>query len=85
MVCPECGERVHRSHSHNLMESAIKTVTSYKTYRCTKCGWRGIAAPVKKSDIAGKLKSILLWVMGVIIALIIGIYAVYDLQSTLLP
>jgi hypothetical protein len=85
MVCPECGEYLHRSHSRNFRESLVKTVTSYKTYRCSECGWRGLAAPVKSSVKGGRLKTILFWVAGLIIALIIGIFAVYDLQSSVIP
>jgi hypothetical protein len=44
-----------------------------------------MAAPVKSSVKGGRLKTILFWVAGLIIALIIGVFAVYDLQSSTIP
>ncbi len=85
MDCPDCGGNAHRSHSRNFKESAIKTVSSYKTYRCAECGWRGMAAPVKKINIGARIKSILFWLAGLIIALIVGFLAIYDLQSGFSP
>jgi hypothetical protein len=85
MICPECGERAHRSHSRNFQETVIKKVSPYKAYRCSRCGWRGMAAPVKTANRSGRLRSLFFWIAGLIIALIIGIYAAYDLQSSTLP
>ncbi len=85
MVCPQCGEHLHRSHSRNFSESFIKKITSYKSYRCSECGWRGMVAPVNSSAKGGRWRSVLMWVVGLIIALMIGIYAVYDLQSSVIP
>lgn len=84
MDCPECGKRLHRSRSRNFKESVIKMATSYKTYRCGDCGWRGMAAPAKGSPREGRLRAVLFWIAGLVIAIIIGVYAVYDLQSTTL-
>jgi predicted RNA-binding Zn-ribbon protein involved in translation (DUF1610 family) len=39
--CPECGERMYRSSSHNLGERVIKLFSAFRTYRCSACGWRG--------------------------------------------
>ena len=50
-----------------------------------ECGWRGMAAPIKARANSGRWKMILFWVAGLIIALIIGVFAVYDLQSSIIP
>lgn len=81
MVCPQCGERVHRSHSRNFRESAIKSVTAYKIYRCTDCGWRGMATPKKRVSGANVWRITLVWVVGVVTALLIGLYTAKILAS----
>jgi DNA-directed RNA polymerase subunit RPC12/RpoP len=83
MFCPQCGGRVHRSHSRNFRESAIKVISSYRPYRCSECGWRAIAAPERNSDWSEKRRMVLFWTLGLILALAIAGYAVYDLQSAL--
>ena len=80
MVCPQCGDRVHRSHSRNFRETAIKSVSPYKTYRCTDCGWRGMVAPKKNVPTATKWRITLVWIAGVVTALLIGLYAVRILE-----
>jgi len=74
MVCPQCGEFVHRSHSRNFRESAIKSVTAYKTYRCGDCGWRGMVAPKKKGSASIAWRIVMVWIVGVVTALLIGLY-----------
>jgi hypothetical protein len=83
MICPKCRDNAHRSHSRSFGESLIKTFTHYKSYRCSKCGWRGIGAPGKKLIKKNAIRTALFWVAGTIIALMIGGYAVRDLQSTM--
>jgi predicted RNA-binding Zn-ribbon protein involved in translation (DUF1610 family) len=39
--CPDCGGRIHRSHTRGFNEKLIKTFTPYRAYRCHECGWRG--------------------------------------------
>ena len=85
MVCPECGERLYRSHSRNFKESITKKLTSYKTYRCHNCEWRGMIAPAKANDYGERKRLIVFWLAGLIVALLIGVYAVSDLYSTQQP
>ncbi len=74
MLCPNCGEFVHRSHSRNFRESFIKKVTPYKTYRCHECGWRGMAKPARHWNRVGNLKTIAVWIVGLLFALAVGIF-----------
>ena len=74
MVCPQCGVRVYRSHSRNFRETAIKSVSPYKIYRCTDCGWRGMVAPKKSIPTATDWRITLVWIAGVVTALLIGLY-----------
>ena len=74
MVCPQCGDYVHRSHSRNFRESAIKAVTPYKTYRCGDCGWRGMVAPKKKGNATNTWRITFVWILGLVTALLIGLY-----------
>jgi len=85
MICPMCGENIHRSHSRGYRERLIKKITEYKTYRCSKCGWRGMAAPSKIQNKRGLLRTVIFWIAGVILALLIGVYAVYDLRAIAVP
>ena len=85
MICPMCSENIHRSHSRSLREILVKKITNYKTYRCGKCGWRGMAAPAIHVNKKGRLRTIVFWILGVLIALGVGAYAIYDLQSTAVP
>jgi predicted RNA-binding Zn-ribbon protein involved in translation (DUF1610 family) len=39
--CPDCGGRIHRSHTRGLNEKLVKTFTPYRAFRCHECGWRG--------------------------------------------
>lgn len=41
VACPDCGGRIHRSHTRGLNEKLVKTFTPYRTFRCHECGWRG--------------------------------------------
>ena len=74
-ACPQCGNRAHRSHSRNFRETAVKSITSYKTYRCTDCGWRGMLAPNKKASSRIEWQTTLIWLAGLVTALLIGLYA----------
>ena len=59
----------------------VKKITQYKTYRCSKCGWRGMAAPAQNESKQARMRTILFWIAGVIIAIFVGLYAIYDLHS----
>ncbi len=73
MDCPNCGASLQRSRSRNFRETAIKKVTSYKTYRCHDCDWRGMVRPVRRPFQALNLKAIAIWVVGLLFAIAVGI------------
>ncbi len=83
MVCPECGEHLYRSHTRGFKEWLIRTFTSYRAYRCRRCGWRAMAAPNKKLSSRGFIGSLLLWIAGLIVALLVGSYAIYEMRSSI--
>ena len=83
MVCPKCGDQAHRSHSRNFLETLIKKIMPYNTYRCSKCGWRGLGAPKRRFTRRSVVRTILFWVAGFIIAMVIGGYALRDVQNSL--
>lgn len=81
MTCPKCGEHLHRSHSRNFRETAIKSVSAYKTYRCSGCGWRGLQASTAQGNSPVTWRNTLAWIVGVVAALLIGLYTVRILGS----
>lgn len=53
--CPRCGvENLARSHARGL-ERLLKTLSSYRLYRCADCLWRGWL-PTGESPWPGILK-----------------------------
>jgi DNA-directed RNA polymerase subunit RPC12/RpoP len=74
MVCPQCGSRAHRSHSRNFRETAVKSITPYKVYRCGDCGWRGMLARKKQDSTTVKRISMLIWLAGIITAMLISLF-----------
>ena len=72
MVCPNCGEIAYRSHSRNFRESMIKRVSPMRPYRCHDCGWRGYGAQTKKRFFRVNRMTILVWIAGVLLAIVIG-------------
>jgi hypothetical protein len=60
----------------------LKRYASTRFYRCSRCGWRGM---VKSEDVngPGNLKlTLLIWVVGVFLALIIGMYGVSRMNAS---
>jgi hypothetical protein len=74
MICPNCGEVAHRSHSRHFGESFVKSVTPYNTYRCRECGWRGMARLKIRKDPILRLRTIAVWIVGLLFALAVGIF-----------
>ena len=74
MVCPQCGSRAHRSHSRNMRETAVKSITPYKVYRCGDCGWRGMLARKKQDSAPAKKLSTLIVLAGIITAMLISVF-----------
>jgi len=81
MLCPGCGAKAHRSHSHNLGERLIKSFTRYRIYRCHQCGWRGRLwrAKGQSEDVGLNFRAVL----GVIITIIITLIIIFYLAGSL--
>ena len=74
MICPNCGQSAHRSHSRNFRESFIKRATPYKTFRCRECGWRGFAAPTGIRLPRVNRTTVYIWIIGLLLAVVIGYF-----------
>ncbi len=75
--CPECGNHLHRSRSHNLREKLIRTFSRLKMYRCHKCDWRGWLNPGKKKDLAPTSQKFLSIALTLLVTLFITLLALY--------
>ena len=78
--CPRCGSHIHRSRTRGLTERLIKALTSFRTFRCKDCGWRGWS---RASD-SLKRRRIRQTVIGVAITLLVttllALYLVHNLN-----
>jgi predicted RNA-binding Zn-ribbon protein involved in translation (DUF1610 family) len=81
MVCPECGENVHRSHTHSVFERLFRTVSSYRPYKCTGCGWRGWLAPVMPRNWKKTIPTIILWLISLALAMLLAFYLTESYRS----
>lgn len=81
MLCPQCGELTHRSHTRGLGEKVVKALTSHKTYRCHDCGWRGWLRtggdPVKRRQ---ALRTIISVLVTLLITTLLALYVVEKLS-----
>jgi DNA-directed RNA polymerase subunit RPC12/RpoP len=68
LLCPQCGGRTHRSHANRFHERLIRSLTSYKVYRCHECGWRGWLRNRKSSS---KRRHALRTIIGLLVTLLI--------------
>ena len=82
LFCPECGERVHRSHSRGLKEKLFKALTSYRAYRCRDCGWRGWFGKSNVLIRRSTLRTIISVLLTLILTSIIALYVVEKLSPT---
>jgi predicted RNA-binding Zn-ribbon protein involved in translation (DUF1610 family) len=80
LFCPECGERVHRSHSRGLREKLFKAFTSYRAYRCRECGWRGWFGKSNAFIRRSTLRTIISVLLTLIITSLIALYLVEKLS-----
>ena len=80
-VCPACGWRIHHSHTRGVIEKLIRTVTSYKMYRCRECGWRGWRG--KSTPLVGKhrRRTILIILLGLLVTLLLTLYLIERLSQ----
>jgi predicted RNA-binding Zn-ribbon protein involved in translation (DUF1610 family) len=82
LFCPECGERVYRSHSRGLREKLFKALTSYRAYRCRDCGWRGWFGKSNALIRRSTLRTIISVLLTLIITTLIALYIVERLSPT---
>lgn len=77
-TCPECKNKLYRSHSRGVTEQVIKTISPLRTYRCHECGWRGwIAIKSRKNPnplFTRKVLSVVVIVVGTILVTILAVY-----------
>jgi len=78
ILCPQCGGRTHRSHSRGFNERLAKALTSYKTYRCRECAWRGWL----RNSGASKRRYALRTIISVLVTLLVTtLFAMYVIEK----
>lgn len=80
MLCPQCGEHTHRSHTRGFGEKLVKTLTSHKTYRCHDCGWRGWLRAGDSSKRRHTLRTIISVLVTLLITTLLALYVVEKLS-----
>jgi DNA-directed RNA polymerase subunit RPC12/RpoP len=80
LFCLECGERIHRSHSRGFKEKLFKAITSYRTYRCPDCGWRGWFGHGNAFMRRSTLRTIISVLLTLLITALIAFYVVEKLS-----
>ena len=84
-LCPECGAQVYRSHTRGFKEKFIKTVTSYRTYRCRECGWRGWFGKSNLIIRKTMLRTIISLLLTLLITTLLTLYLVEKLGPDISP
>jgi predicted RNA-binding Zn-ribbon protein involved in translation (DUF1610 family) len=81
--CPQCGFRAHRSRSHSFGERLIKVFSSYRTYRCHDCGWRGWLRRTPDGDPKNgpNAKAIVSIIVTLILTALLALYIVQRFTS----
>lgn len=77
MLCPKCGGGIHRSHARGFKENLVRSLTSYKAYRCHECSWRGWSAGIRSGVQTAARKNTIHTVIGFLATLLILIAALY--------
>ena len=85
VVCPNCGNKTHRSHSRGIMERFRKRFGAARFYRCSHCGWRGRMQPEEASVPTNRRLTFLIWGAGVLLALALAYYFVGRMNSSIQP
>lgn len=77
--CPHCSEyKLYRSHTRNVFERTARRLFPAKLYRCHQCNWRGWISNRKVKKKPRLWKSILFYLMIVLICLVAaGIMKIY--------
>jgi hypothetical protein len=84
MLCPRCGEIVHRSHTRGFAEKLVKALTSHKTYRCHECDWRGWLRTGDPARRRHKLLTIISVLLTLLITTLVALYVV-EILSPAVP
>ena len=84
-VCPDCGWRIHHSHTRGLKEKVVRAVTRYKMYRCRECGWRGWMAKASAPMSKHRLRTTLIILLGMLLTLLLALYLVEKLSQPPTP
>lgn len=79
LLCPQCGGRTHRSHTRGFNEKLVKALTSYKTYRCHECGWRGWLRSSDPSQRRHAVRTIISVLVTLLITTLLALYVVEKL------
>lgn len=81
MLCPQCGGLTHRSHTRGFDERLVKGLTSYKTFRCHECGWRGwLRGSGGSSKRRYKVRTVISILVTLLITTILALYVVEKLS-----
>jgi transposase-like protein len=80
MLCPQCGEHTHRSHTRGFREKLVKALTSHKTYRCHECGWRGWLRTADSSKRRHTLRTIISVLVTLLITTLLALYVIEKLS-----
>ena len=75
-LCPACGESIHRSHTRGLKERLVKSLSSYRTYRCHDCGWRGWLKREQINKRSFTLKTKVSIVLALVATALVAIYII---------
>lgn len=82
MLCPRCGGHTYRSHTRGFNEKLVKTLTSYKTYRCHDCDWRGWLRKIEASERRCHwLRTIIGVLVTLLITTLLALYVVDKLNA----
>jgi len=83
MVCPNCGNNVHRSHSRSGFERLIRSVSKNKLYKCSGCGWRGWlkSKPVRVRNWKTTIPTIVFWLISLGLAIMLAFYLTESYRS----
>jgi len=72
-LCPKCGKEgtIYRSRSKNVIERSVKFWSSYRMYRCSDCGWRGMKLGAE-SNPKFKIRPVIIFILMLIFTYFAG-------------
>ncbi len=75
-LCINCGSVAHRSKSRTATEVITKYFSGHKIYRCHRCEWRGRVVEKKIKQSQNRLRTVLLFVLVLVITVICASFMV---------